>query len=35
MFSQALISVVLIAGCFLVYEVGIRGKPFNRAHARK
>jgi len=35
MFSQSLISALQIAGCFLVYEVGIRETPAKHADARK
>jgi hypothetical protein len=33
MLSQALFSVLLIAGCLVVYEVGIWQKPVKRPHS--
>jgi hypothetical protein len=33
MLSQALFSVLLIAGCLVVYEVGIWKKPVKRPHS--
>lgn len=35
MLSQALFSVLLIAGCLVVYEVGIWKSPVKRPHSLK
>jgi hypothetical protein len=35
MLSQALFSVLLIAGCLLVYQVGIRERPLKHLDAPK
>jgi hypothetical protein len=35
MLSQALFSVLLIAACLVVYEVGIWTKPVKRLHSQR